>query len=117
MATIKSLLEKAMLRLGSRGGRNSNEQVDLTVNQSSDEFQRFTAPADGTYEASATATVDNGFMWMDDGSGNNWSCRALFVNGSLIFSFPVKKGASAGIQWSSMKNRTLTFVKSIGGCS
>lgn len=117
MATIKSLLEKAMLRLGSRGGRNSNEQVALTVDQSSSEFQMFTAPSDGTYEARSVATSDDGYAWLDDGSGNSWSCRALFSGGSISFSFPVKKGTSAGIQWVNMKERSLKFVKSIGGCS
>ena len=118
MATIKSLLEKAMLRLGSRGGRSSGEVVNMTVNQSGSEFQWFTAPTDGTYSVEALATDDNAFVWMSDGSSNSWSCRALFANGSIAFSFPVKKGASAGIQWTeSMTNRALKFVKSIGGSS
>ena len=115
MATIKSLLEKVMLRLGSRGGRNSNENVDITVNQNSNELQGFTAPTDGTYEAEALAENDNGYMWLDDGSCNRWSCRALFANGSMVFSFPVKKGAVARLQWVGLKNRRLRFVKSIGG--
>ena len=117
MATIKSLLEKAMLRLGSRGGRSSEEYVLITVDQNISDFQPFTAPTDGTYVVQATATSDKGFMWMDDGSGNDWSCRALFENGSLIFSFPIKKGATAHIQFSGLKDRTLKFTKSIGGCS
>ena len=117
MATIKSLLEKAMLRLGSRGGRNSDVQVFITVNQSSEGFQWFTAPTDGTYEADGIATSDVAYMWLDDGSYNNWSCKSLFNNGSMIFSFPVKKGARAGIQWIHIKERHLTFVKSIGGNS
>ena len=114
--SIKTLLEKAMLRLGSRGGRNGNESVAITIDQSSVELQRFTAPADGTYEASSVATSDNGFQWMDDGSGNRWACRALFTNGAMSFSFPVKKGAIVYVQWgSAMKDRHLKFVKSIGG--
>ncbi len=117
MATIKSLLEKAMLRLGSRGGRNSNESVWITVDKSSDKSQQFTAPTDGMYVAMARAVNDTSYIWMDDGSGSIWACRALFTNGSITFSFPVKKGATASIQWVSMTESGLLFVKSIGGCS
>ena len=117
MATIKSLLEKAMLRLGSRGGRSSEEYVFITVDQNITDFQPFTAPTDGTYVAQATATSDDGYIWMNDGSGNGWSCRALFNNGALVFSFPIKKGATANIQFVGLKNRSLKFTKSIGGCS
>ena len=113
--SIKTLLEKAMLRLGSRGSRNSGNAVSITVDQASSELQPFYAPADGSFEAGMTATSDMGRMWLDDGSNNRWSARSIGARGSMCFSFPVKKGAKALVLFADGTNRTLRFITSVGG--
>ena len=115
MATTKELLEKAMLRLGSRGSRSDGVSVNFVPDQTTGEFQSFTAPQDGFCEASGVATLDTGMIWMDDRRGCRYAIRALWNGGALSFSFPVRKGDSFMCQFLGISTRTVNFIKSVGG--
>lgn len=116
MASIKQLLETAMLRLGSRGSRDGDKVVSVAVDQSSSDMQSFVAPADGFYKASGKATHDSGALFCDGGGERTfYRVRALWVSAPLTFTWPCKKGSTIRVQYVNIVDRTLSFIKSVGG--
>ncbi len=115
MATTKELLEKAMLRLGSRGARCRGEATSFSVDQDSTETQRFVAPEDGYVIAQGLSSV--------------WSyCRIVLTTSSSLTYMPVSgsgvamacsafvtKGETFSVAYKEVTNRALLFIKSIGG--
>lgn len=108
MLTTKSLLEKAMLRLGSRGSAPAENYVDVTTNT-------YVAPADGM----AYLQGSNALIVIEVTNGAT-KYGALSPNTALSrIHVPVKKGLS--ILFDSIggeaTNITKRFYYSVGGDS
>ena len=116
MATTKELLEKAILRLGSRGSRGSGEDsTSITVDQSSESAQYFVSSADGFVQSTAVPTADS-WEYIRLGSTSGGVFQVGTGGGGIcMVTLPVKKGETFRVDFNKMSNRSLTFLKSVGG--
>ena len=116
MATTKELLEKAILRLGSRGSRGGNfSTVQFSIDQDSEEDQSLVAPEDGHVLAYGLASA--------------WSFCQIILNGRCGYTIqpsagsgvvsmawiPVSKGETFKVGFTKLTYRTVEFHKSVGG--
>ena len=106
MPTTKSLLEKAMLRLGSRGSVPAENYVDVTTNT-------YVAPADGM----AYLQGSNALIVIEVTNGAT-KYGALSPSTPLSrIHVPVKKGLSVLFDASGATNLIKRFYYSVGGDS
>ena len=110
--SVKTLLEKAMLRLGSRGGlRKSNAATHYPLN--GDKATTFTAPTDGEITIAGTVATgkDHGYLAVDTGGAiqiqDRWHyCR---VWGR------VKKGDTLNCRQMNTDATEINFIPTVGG--
>ncbi len=114
MATTKTLLEKAMLRLGSRGARgDANSLVNLDFADTTD-YQKFIASADGFVVLTGTTQSSGGRDLAVVSSAGRNSTTAVSGMGCMT-SIAVQKGETYLIRIRNMQSQTHSFIKSIGG--
>lgn len=117
MATTKELLEKAMLRLGSRGARGDGViATTYTTDPSEYAFQYFVAAADGFVHASAKANAFQGRCLSFSCQSGVWVFPTYDANSTINGTMPVAKGERFGVAFSiGTSSRYIGFIKSIGG--
>lgn len=124
MATLKTLLETALLKVGGVGSMPSTDSADfisISTSNPSGGYKTYTAPTDGwlclllsvptendtkARLSSVAGTIDSigSTVFMDT------------TDGVTIISIPAKKGTTLKYYWgSSMSTATLRFLKSVGG--
>ncbi len=115
---IKTLLEKAMLKIGARSGSPSSTGVDYPVTWKNDETAtvRFVAPADGfcNFYGVSKGEACYGAIWS---KADVMFCQSQAGNG-ITGSTRVAKGSNVFVSCNKMnKNHdvTVTFVYAIGG--
>ena len=114
MATTKSLLEKAMLKVGARAGSPNGPSIEYegTLSNNSGSVA-FIAPSDGYVTAYATGSACNHYS-------NIW-CRAFSLNSVYgngegdANSTVVAKGESVSVSFSKVASYSVKFVYSVGG--
>ncbi len=115
MATTKELLEKAMLRLGSRGARGSGSFVSISIDTSSQNLQEFVASADGFIVASGLSDGTIRDIMIDSPSGTVRVITSSSGNFGCTFTLPVAKGQTYRVWFKGLTSQALRFYTSIGG--
>lgn len=114
MATTKTLLEKAMLRLGSRGARgDANSVITLTTPDTTD-YTSFIASADGFVVLTGT-TASGTYKDLSVVSSAGRHSTTASQGVGCMTSIAVNKGESYLIRVRNMTSQTHSFIKSIGG--
>lgn len=115
MATTKELLEKAMLRLGSRGARGSGSFVSISIDTSSQNLQEFVASADGFIVANGLGDGTHRDIKITSSSGIVTATTSSSGGYGCVTTLPVAKGETYSVRFRSMIERTMRFYTSIGG--
>lgn len=125
MASLKSLLQAAMLKMGSNGAQAGSEVIQLFSQKaiSSNVSQTYVPPCDGYIYLRAGAATGKGYVLCSNGAPatdqegagmqantNGDSARALVYvkkGGQVRYNFIVRTGT--------LQYCTGTFIKSVGG--
>lgn len=129
MASLKSLLQAAMLKVGSASGQASTDVITVVSSFTAEgSFAQgaYIAPSDGILYARAGASTGRGYVQVGNGVSVSTDAEQVMSQSntdsdSARACIPVKKGRTASYQFIArtgvLKFCVLYFVKSVGGVS
>lgn len=115
--SIKNLLEKSMLRLGSRGGMppRSGGPAGIGVTMKANADISYTAPRDGYLQVWATPSRDTAYiLFYGQGTISSIS-RTAGQNYGMYSSYMMRQGSTVVISSSGVSEATAAFYASVGG--
>lgn len=125
MASLKSLLQTAMLKMGSNGAQAGSEVIQLFSQEtiSSNVIKTFVPPCDGYIYLRAGAATGKGYLSCSNGAPATSSEGAIVQSNTnadsaraLVY---VKKGRQVAysfiVRTGTLQYCTATFIKSVGG--
>lgn len=126
MATIKELIERAMLKIGSASGQASTETIDVvmpSVDVSKSTTGTYIAPCDGILYARAGLASGKNYIGISSGVLDKHeeflSIQANTVDDSARTCLAVKKGRTASYSFiprtGTLGSCYVVFFKSVGG--
>lgn len=119
MASLKSLLETTMLKLGSSGSQVKDSAKVEISGLVANAYNYYTAPCDGflVQDITSAPTGDESYLWFRQGSWMANSARAIGVGKSQYMYSPVPKGVTCRFQFMGydISKCAAYFLKSVGG--
>ena len=126
MATIKELIERAMLKIGSASGQASTETIDVvmpSVDVSKNTTGTYIAPCDGILYARAGLASGRNYIGISSGVPDkheeSLGIQANTVDDSVRTCLAVKKGCTTSYSFiprtGTLGSCYVVFFKSVGG--